>query len=137
VSNRRILDTNVIVRYLVQDSREQAKVAEKLFDACDRGQVVLVLLPAVLAECVFVLQSFYRRTRRDIASTLRRLATSPGIEIDGAAVFVDALERYEKTSCHFVDCVIAATAAAEGVLVATFDEGYRQFPDVRVAIAPG
>ena len=51
---RRLVDTNLIVRYLVQDHEKHVKAAGRLFDACDRGEVLIVVLPAVLAECVFV-----------------------------------------------------------------------------------
>ena len=134
MSTRRLVDTNIIVRHLVQDHEKHAKAAGRLFDACDRGQVVLVVLPVVLAECVFVLESFYGHPRGDIAATLSRLIASPGVEISDTPVFLDALERYGKTTWHFVDCVVAATAAAKGAPVATFDEGFRKFPDVRVDI---
>jgi predicted nucleic acid-binding protein len=33
---------------------------------------------------------------------------------------------------HFVDCAIAATAAAHGLPVATFDSGFKKFPDITV-----
>jgi predicted nucleic acid-binding protein len=133
VSKRRLVDTNLIVRYLVQDHEKHAKAAGKLFDACDRGDVVIVVLPAVLAECVFVLESFYQHPRGDIASALGRLISSPGVEID-AAIHLDALDRYRKTKVHFVDCLIAATAATEDMPVASFDQDFRKFSDVRVEI---
>jgi predicted nucleic acid-binding protein len=131
VSKRRLVDTNLIVRYLVQDHEKHAKAAGKLFDACDRGDVVIVVLPAVLAECVFVLGSFYEHPRGDIASALGRLISSPGVEID-AAIHLDALDRYRKTKVHFVDCLIAATAATEDMPVASFDQDFRKFTNVRV-----
>ena len=131
MSKRRLVDTNLIVRYLVQDHEKHAKAAGKLFDACDRGDVVIVVLPAVLAECVFVLESFYEHPRGDIASALGRLISSPGVEID-AAINLDALDRYRKTKVHFVDCLIAATAATENMPVASFDQDFRRFTDVRV-----
>ena len=131
MSKRRLVDTNLIVRYLVQDHEKHAKAAGKLFDACDRGDVVIVVLPAVLAECLFVLESFYEHPRGDIASALGRLISSPGVEID-AAIHLDALDRYRKTKVHFVDCLIAATAATEGMPVASFDQDFRKFTDVRV-----
>ena len=131
MSKRRLVDTNLIVRYLVQDHEKHAKAAGKLFDACDRGDVVIVVLPAVLAECVFVLESFYEHPRGDIASALGRLISSPGVEID-AAIHLDALDRYRKTKVHFVDCLIAATAATEDMSVASFDQDFRKFTDVRV-----
>jgi len=132
VSNRRLVDTNLIVRYLVQDHEKHGKAAGKLFDACDRGDVVIVVLPTVLAECVFVLESFYEHARGDIASALGILISSPGVEISGEALHLDALDRYRKTKVHFVDCLIAATASAEDTPVATFDQDFRKFTDVRV-----
>jgi len=132
VSKRRLVDTNLIVRYLVQDHEKHAKAAGKLFDACDRGDVVIVVLPAILAECVFVLESFYEHPRGHISSALGRLISSPGVEIGGATIHLDALERYRKTKVHFVDCLLAAIAAAEDIPVATFDQDFRKFADVRV-----
>ena len=134
MSKRRLVDTNLIVRYLVQDHEKHAKAAGRLFDACDRGDVVIVVLPAVLAECVFVLESFYEHPRGDSASALGRLISSPCVEIDGAAIHLDALDRYRKTKVHFVDGLIAATAATENMPVASFDQDFRKFTDVRAEI---
>ncbi|HVO63846.1 MAG TPA: hypothetical protein VMT53_23180 [Terriglobales bacterium] len=72
-------------------------------------------MPVVLAECVFVLESFYEPARADIASALGRLISSPGVEIAEVTVHLDALDRYKATKAHFVDCLIAATAVAENV----------------------
>ena len=130
MKKRRIVDTNLIVRYLVQDHERHARAAGKLFDACDRGDLTIVVLPVVLAECVFVLESFYRHARADIASALGRLIASPGIEIREVAVHMEALSRYRKTKLHFVDCLIAATAVAEDTPVASFDQDFRKFGDV-------
>ena len=132
MSKRRLVDTNLIVRYLVQDHEKHGKAAAKLFEACDRGDLILVVLPVVLAECVFVLESFYGHARADIASALATLVSSPGIEISEAAVHLDALERYRKMKVHFVDCLIGATAFGENLPVATFDQDSRRFSDVRV-----
>jgi len=132
MSNRRLVDTNLIVRFLVQDHEQHARTAGRLFEACDLGKLVIVLLPAVLAECVFVLESFYERTRADIATALSTLVSSPGVELRDTTIHLDALDRYRKTKMHFVDCVIAATASAQEVPVATFDLGFQKFGDVHV-----
>jgi predicted nucleic acid-binding protein len=129
---RKLVDTNLIVRYLVQDHEKHAKAAGKLFDACDRGEVVIVVLPTVLAECVFVLESFYEHPRGRIVAALGRLIGSPGVEISGLEIHLDALHRYQETKIHFVDCLIAATSKSEEIPVATFDEDFRKFADVRV-----
>lgn len=134
MSKRRLVDTNLIVRHLVQDNPQQAKVAGRLMEACDRGEVVLVVLPAVVAECVFVLESFYDLPRADIAREMAALASSPGIELADLAIHLDALNRYGRTRVHFVDCTIAAAAALLSLPVATFDSDYKRFPDVTVDV---
>ena len=134
MTGRRLVDTNLIIRHLVQDNEKQAGVAGRLFEACDRGQVVIVVLPSVLAECVFVLESFYEHPRKDIASALSRLISSPGVEITDTPVHLDALNRFARTKVHFVDCLIAATAASENTPVASFDQDLRKFSDIRVEI---
>ena len=134
MSKRRLVDTNLVIRYLVQDHEKHAKVAGRLFDACDRGDLVIVLVSAVLAECVFMLESFYEHARGDIASALGTLISSPGVEINDEAIHLDALDRYGKTKAHFVDCLIAAIASREKIPVATFDQDFRKFADVRVEL---
>lgn len=132
---RRLIDTNLIVRYLVQDHPKHAQAAERLFEACDRGELTVMVLPAVLAECVFVLESFYGRSREAIAEALGALLSSSGVEIIEAAVHLDALRRYRNSKLHFVDCVLAAAAAAQNIPLASFDRGFRKFPDVRIEIS--
>jgi predicted nucleic-acid-binding protein len=132
VSNRRLLDTNLIVRHLVQDNERHARIAGRIFAACDRGDLVLVVLPSVVAECVFVLESFYELPRADIARVMAALISSPGVELAELAIHLDALDRYRRTHVHFVDCTVAAAAASLSLRVATFDNDYKKFPDVTV-----
>jgi predicted nucleic acid-binding protein len=66
------------------------------------------------------------------SNALGKLITSPGVEISDGEIHLDALERYNQSNIDFVDCTIAASAAAEGTLVATFDADFKSFPDVRV-----
>ncbi len=134
MTRRTLVDTNLIVRHLVQGHEKHAKIAGKLFEACGRGDLTIVILPPVLAECVFVLESFYEQTREDIAFALGALISSPGIEIADLEIHLDAMRRYQKTSIHYVDCLVAATAAAKDAFVATFDLDFRKFGDVRLEI---
>ena len=101
MSKRRLVDTNIIVRYLVQDHEKHGKTTGRLLEACDRGEVVIVVLPAVLAECVFVLESFYEHPRTAIASAHSRLVSSPGVEISEMAIHLDATEPLQKDKDSF------------------------------------
>jgi predicted nucleic-acid-binding protein len=134
MTERRLVDTNLIIRFLVEDHKQFASVAEQLFAASDRGELTLTVLPTVLAECVFVLGSFYKQSRAEIASVLEKIIANPGIELSERAIHLDALARYRNSKAHFVDCLIAATAAHEDIAVATFDRDFRRFSDVRVNV---
>ena len=93
-----------------------------------------MVLPVVLAECVFVLESFYKPSRAKIAQTLQSLIGSPGIEVPDQTIYLDALARYGRTQLHIVDCILAATAASERVPVASFDQDFMKFHGVIVAV---
>jgi uncharacterized protein len=132
VNLRALIDSNLIIRHLVQDHPQHGHAASKLFEACDRGTLRLVLLQAVLGECVFVLESFYKHPRTEIARVLAQLISSPGIELDDREILLDALERYGRTKIHFVDCTLAAYAAGRNWPVASFDADFKRFADIRI-----
>ncbi len=134
MSTLRLVDTNVIIRHLVQDHQSHSPMASALFEACDRGDLDLVVLPAVLAECVFLLGSFYQYPRARTSSVLSGLMDSPGVDLAELDVHLDALSRYAATDLDFVDCLIAAIAAATGLKVATFDSDFKKFSDVTVSL---
>ena len=134
MSSRRLVDTNLIVRHLTQDHAAHAEVAAKLFAACDRGDLTLVLLPAVLAECVFVLESFYKHPRERISHVLRDLLSANGLEIDDVDLHREALRRYAEGNLHFIDCTLAAAAVRGEMPIATFDAGLKKLEDVQVLI---
>jgi predicted nucleic acid-binding protein len=62
------------------------------------------------------------------------LIRSPGIELDDLQLHLDALILYSGTRLHFVDCLIAASASARLLPVATFDSGFNKLPGVKVAL---
>ncbi len=102
-----------------------------MFHACDHGEIILVVLSAVVAEVVFVLESFYNHSCSDIAQVIGRLLASPGIELVDNEIHQVALLEYAKGKHHFVDCLIAAYARRLHYPVATFDEGFRKMLGIK------
>jgi predicted nucleic-acid-binding protein len=96
------------------------------------NQNVLAIVPFACHVVVVAIDGLH--PRGEIASALGRLISSPGVEIRDVAIHLDALDRYRKTKAHFVDCLIAAAAAAEHTAVASFDQDLRKFADVRMEI---
>ena len=127
-------DTNLLLRHLVQNHESQGAQASDLIAASDRGEVSIIVLPVVLAECVYVLESHYKLGHAKVAEVLTVLLGSPGFKITDLTIYIDALDRYGEGKAHFVDCVLAAHGAARQVPVATFGAGFKRFSDVRVEL---
>lgn len=77
------IDTNVAVRLLVHDDKEQGRRAEVVFrQALEAGGVWLAQI--VLVEVVWVLRSAYKFDRDTITSVLRSLVDTEGVTVEEA-----------------------------------------------------
>ncbi len=125
-----LLDTNVLVRFLTGDPPDLASKARKLVARADAGELVLLVLPVVLAEAFYTLESFYEIERKMVASKLSALLRSRGVQAIESGRVLDALSRCEQRGAHFADAYIAASAAELKSPIASFDRGFDKFEDV-------
>lgn len=126
--DRLVLDTNVLVRFILGEPEKQAAAVAILFRRCDEGALELSLLPIVAAEAVFVLSSFYEQGRAEIAKVLTHILTSPGIICEQRDILLLALRHYTGSKAHFVDCYLAATSELVRRPVASFDRDLDKLP---------
>ncbi len=91
-----------------------------------------VRLPAKREKECLSLKSAKPPPRPCVRADIAFAIGSPSVEISKVTVHLHALNRYKGTKAHFVDCLIAASAVAKDVPVATFDQDFRKFADVRV-----
>jgi predicted nucleic-acid-binding protein len=116
------LDTNVLLRALVEDDAAQTARAGRWFRKAGTGEARLLLLPIVLCEAVWVLESWYRLPRAEIAGCLERLLLADGLEIADRETVARALESYRAGKGDFADYAIREGAEARGAAaVLTFD----------------
>ncbi|ADB50822.1 PIN domain-containing protein [Conexibacter woesei] len=112
------LDTNVIIRHLTGDPPEQAARATAALANADR----LLLADLVVAECVYVLQSFYEVERARIAELMRAAIALSSVSVIDASLLRRALEIYEHDRLDFAEAYLVAQAEMTGVgAVLTFD----------------
>lgn len=116
---RTLLDTNCILRYLLDDIPEQSDRVEALIE---EGAATA---PEFLSECVFVLSGkVYGFSRGEVADAL--MAVLDEVECEHSAAMLRALEIYRGTNLDFPDCILAARHSVEGVPVMTFDRKLRK-----------
>ena len=116
-----LLDTNVLVRFLVNDHKEHHAEATKIFSAAEAGKQKIVVPALVVAETVFVLQSFYKQTPTAIASALGTFLSQTWLRVDERSVLLATLARYGQGK-HFVDAYLWALAKDQSLVVLTFDK---------------
>ena len=116
------LDTNVVVRYLTHDDPTQTAAAMKamnLLSADSPGFLSLI----VIAELVWVLESFYRFRRNEIEQVIDTLLRSKELIIERADIVSQALRVFRSSRADFADCLIERCAhAAECQYTLTFDQ---------------
>ncbi len=112
------LDTNVLIRHLTGDPPAMARRATTFLARAD----TLLLTDVVLAECVYVLDSFYEAPRPQVAELMRSALALPAIRVADADVLLRALELYELHNLGYADAYLVACAELSGIgAVATFD----------------
>ena len=107
------LDTNVLVRFLVQDDARQAAQANAVFAGLTESQPAW-LCREVLVELVWVLERAYGLSRADIAAAIDGLMASREIVIETPDRVGLAVERYRQGGAGFSDHLIALAARDAG-----------------------
>ncbi len=104
------LDTNVILRFLTRDNREQAERALRPFQQVEAGAAPVVTTEAVIVEAVSVLasKSLYNLPRPEIRTHLSTIITLRGLKLPNKRVYLHALDLYASTDLDFVHALIVA-----------------------------
>jgi predicted nucleic-acid-binding protein len=117
------LDTNVLVRYVMQDDARQSARATWLIESFTGEEPGFVPLVTVL-ESVWVLSGSYGLGRAQVAAVLEGLLRSKELVVDRADLVAKALGRYRDAGADFADALIERIAVAAGCPVTmTFDAG--------------
>ena len=112
------IDTNVLIRHLTGDPPAAARRATKLLASGER----LLLTDLVLAECVYVLESYYEVGRQRVAELMRAALALPAIATVDPPLLGRALEVYETERIDFAEAYLVASAEATGVAeIVSFD----------------
>lgn len=113
------IDTNILVRHLTGDPPGLAARATAFLASGSE----LLLTDLVAAETLYVLESFYKAPREDVAQALRSLVAFESIVVVDPALLLRAIEVYETDRIDFAEAYLVACAETTGVgRVASFDQ---------------
>ena len=121
MTNKILLDANVIIRLLTGDNKEHYEIAQDFFLDLESGRKSAVLLDIIMAEIVYVLRSYYKHEKRYIADKLKLLSQYENLEMSNKAVVIEALNIYANKNIDFADAMLCAKKNLEGYKVMSFD----------------
>lgn len=117
------INTNVVIRYLVQDDAVQAKIANEFIESNCTDENPGFINHIVLCEIAWVLAGAYRQQRSDIANVIDSILQVRQLEVQNAPVVWKALNDYRNSNANFSDHLIAHTNHQVGCTnTVTFDK---------------
>lgn len=126
------IDTNVLIRYLVQDDEAQAEIASEFIESkcTDENPGFINLI--VLCEVCWVLSGAYRQKRADIANVIDSLLQVRQFEVQETSVVWKALSDFRVSNADFSDHLIAYSNLHNGCdATVTFDRKTAKQPAMR------
>jgi predicted nucleic-acid-binding protein len=112
-----VLDTNLLLRYLLNDDAAQAKRAQRLLE----NSPLVTVTPTIVLELVWVLECS-DCTRTEIVGALRHVMGLPNMRFPNEAAFYRAIQWFEQ-GLDFADALHLALSPAAATLM-TFDKDF-------------
>ena len=124
----RLIDANVIIRFLANDDPKQSKASRALFERLEDGSEHVELLLPVLFEVVYVLQGVYRQPRNEIAQVLSAIIQLSTVHVQGKQMTLRMLEYWSAKKLDLTDCyLVAMLESSKRSELYSFDRDFDKF----------
>lgn len=126
------IDTNVLVRLMVNDSPQQALLAQKRIQ--QEGLVFIPLI--VMVETAWVLSSVYDLSKAELIRTMEEILSVSQFSVENSDIIWRALADFKKSNADFSDCVISRSAQLHDCkITVTFDKKAAQVPGFQLLVS--
>lgn len=127
------IDTNVLLRLLLNDSPAQNKRIDNLLAEYGQSEASVHIADVVLAETLWVLRTAYRQPKAALQEALSALLAEPAFHFENRSAVTQALEEFGQAQAGFSDCLIAARNLQSGCeFTATFDKQMHSLGGIRL-----
>ena len=126
------IDTNVFIRFLVNDNKKMSQEAMKLFERIEGGKIKAETDLIVITEIVWVLSSFYKIKRQDIFEYISLLLQIKNLIIKNEEIIFEALDLYRNKSIDFIDAFCASFAMRRKIkLLCSYDKDFDKIDGIK------
>jgi len=99
----RFVDTNIFLRFMVNDDPAKADACEALFRKAIAGDETLVTSDMVIAEIIWVLESYYELKKSDIRENVEKILNTRNLRCPNREIIISALSIYVEKNIDFID----------------------------------
>ena len=117
-----LIDTNVIVRYLIGDHAEHLAIATTLFTQVERGEVEVIILVSVVMGAFFVLTKFYQLPKAEVIDDLKNIFAFAGVINVDKFQIIETLNLVLYKNIDFVDAWLCVKSKLYELELFSFDE---------------
>lgn len=124
----KLVDTNVIIRFLLKDHAIQSPAAKKLLENLEEN---LLLTDVAVAETIWLLTSYYKLSKEEAVEKIYPILNLPNIDCN-KPVLIRALYFYRNFNIDYIDAYLAAYSEEENLEgIYSFDKGLDKIKDIK------
>lgn len=120
-----IIDTNVWLRFFLEDSPSRFIHCKKLFESVEEGKFQPYISNISLLEIIYTLKTFYRLSQKEIQEVVSGILKTRNIIIIEKTGSKKAIELHSRTKIKYADCLIA-TQIKPNLIIITYDRDFRK-----------
>jgi len=121
-----LLDTNIIIRYLIGDNEEHLIKSIEIFRQIETAKLQVEILDSVLMEAFFVLTKFYKLPKNEVINDLKTILALNGVVNSDKPILYETLNIIETKNIDFVDALICAKSKLQGFKKLSFDNDLKK-----------
>ena len=121
-----LLDTNIIIRFLVGDHQEHLAKSIEIFKDIESAKLQVEILDGVLMEAFFVLTKFYKLPKDEVINDLKTILALNGVINSDKIILYETLNIIEVKNIDFVDALICAKSKLQGFGKISFDSDLKK-----------
>jgi predicted nucleic-acid-binding protein len=121
-----LLDTNVIIRFLLGDDEKFLQQSIDYFEQIERGSLQVEMLEGVLMKAFFILTKFYKLPKEEVLLDLKKIIGLDGVVNHNKVILAETLTIIGEKNIDFVDALICAKSRLQNYGKLSFDQDLKK-----------
>lgn len=109
------IDTNIFIRFLTNDIPKKADACERIFKDAIEKKETLFTTELVIAEMIWVLESYYELSKEDIQGKVEKILNTPNLLCPKKDLILNALTVYSEKNIDYIDAYNAFILKDEAI----------------------